>query len=46
MKVTFLYKRRILGLHYSDGKNTDNITVKQQITLQIILYIYRNRLDF
>lgn len=46
MKITFLYKRQILELHYFDSKNFDNITVKQEVTLQNILYAYRKWLDF
>lgn len=46
MKITFLYKRQILVLHYFDSKNIDYIIVKQQITLQNILYAYRKLLGF
>lgn len=46
MKITFLYKRQILVLHYFDSKNIVEITVKQQITLQNIFYVYRKQLDF
>ena len=39
MRITFLYKRQILVLHYFDSKNFDDITVKQQLALQNILYV-------
>lgn len=45
-KITFLYKRQKLGLHYFDSKNIDDIAVKQQVTLQNFLYVHRKLLDF
>lgn len=42
-KITFLYKRQMLVLHYFDSKNTEDITVKQQLAYRIFfMYIGNN----
>lgn len=45
MNVTFLYKRQIGVLQCLNSKNIDDITVKQQLTLQNIPYVYRTPLN-
>lgn len=46
MKITLLYKRQIFILHSFDSKNIEDITVKQQLALHNILYVYRKQLNF